>query len=265
MTGFDMDAYLSRIGYEGALLADLETLRGLQFAHRCTVPFENLDIHLGVPLSLDIGHLFAKIVDRRRGGYCFEQNTLFLHVLREAGFKVTPREARVGPADGPTRPRSHMTLEVPIEGIAYNVDVGFGGDSALRPVAIDGESHAEVGREYRLVVQGGHRILRIKRGETWSDSYVIQPSEPAPIDFEVANWYTSTHPDSKFVQTPTAQLSRPSGQSALRRRTYTESEDGVETTRELSDAEIGPLLRDVFGIDLGEDVHRVDFDGRGAA
>ena len=265
MTRFDMDSYLSRIGYAGPLRADFETLRGIQLSHLRSVPFENLDIHLGVPIELDIPHLFDKIVNRRRGGYCFEQNTLFACVLREIGFTVTAREARVGPADGPTRPRSHMTLEVLAEGGAYNVDVGFGGDAALQPVALDGEGHVEFGREYRLVDQGGCRVLQVRRDAAWSDEYVIQPSEPAAIDFEVANWFTSTHPTSIFVRTPTVQLQRPSGQMVLRRRTYTETKDGVETVRELSDAEIVTLLSDVVGLDLGNDIHRIDFDGQGEA
>ena len=263
MAAFDLDAYLRRIDYQGELKPNLETLRGLQFAHRCTVPFENLDIHMGVPISLEMPHLFDKIVTRRRGGYCFEQNVLFMNVLSVVGFTVVAREARVGPSDGPASPRSHMTLEVPIDGVDYNVDVGFGGDASLQPVAIDGEEHAEFGRLYRVVQAGEQHVLQVSRDEAWADSYVIQAGEPSPVDFEVANWYTSTHPRSRFVRTPTAQLRHASGQSILRRRNYTETRDGVDTNRELSDDEIMSLLPDVFGLELGPDVRLIDFGGHG--
>ena len=263
MNAFDLDAYLARIGHSGRPRADLETLRGLQFAHLCAVPFENLDIHLGVPISLDIEHLFEKIVSRRRGGYCFEQNTLFLRALRETGFDVTPREARVGSQDAVASPRDHMVIEVAVDGAGYFADAGFGADSSLYPLRIGGPETSEDGRTFRTVDEEGLDVAQRLSEGVWRDLYVVQPGEPSEADYEVANWYTSTHPESGFVLTPTVQLQSLRARRVLRRRTYTRTEGGVETKQRLSDAEIRRVLRDEFRIDLGEDVGRIDFDGRG--
>jgi N-hydroxyarylamine O-acetyltransferase len=84
----DPDAYLSRIGYRGPLAADTATLRALHLAHATHIPFENLDIQMGLPIRLDLDSLQDKLVRRRRGGYCFEQNSLLQAVLRSAGFEV---------------------------------------------------------------------------------------------------------------------------------------------------------------------------------
>src|SRR5262245_7577953 len=111
----DLESYLARIGYAGRLRPDLTTLRGLHLAHATHVPFENIDIQLGLPIRLDLPSLEDKIVRRRRGGYCFERNTLLLAVLREVGFDVVPCEARVIHGDTPTG-RTHMLLIARIGG-----------------------------------------------------------------------------------------------------------------------------------------------------
>ena len=90
-----LDAYLTRIGVARPQKATLSALRELHSAHVSAIPFENLDILLGAGISLDLDHIYAKLVGKRRGGYCFEQNTLFLNILREVGFVATPMEARV--------------------------------------------------------------------------------------------------------------------------------------------------------------------------
>ncbi len=257
----DRDAYFRRIGYDGGTEPSIDTLRKVHFAHRCTIPFENLDIHMGVPISLDIEHLAEKLVTRRRGGYCFEHNTLMLHLLRELGFAVTAREARVGRTDGPATRRTHMTLEVQVEDAAYNVDVGFGAGAHLYPLPLDGEVHEEHGRLFRVIRKGKIRVVQSFQNGTWTDEYAIQDSEPAPVDFDVANWYTSTHPDSIFRRTPTVQIQSPEDRFTLRRRTYVQERGGTEHQQELTDAEIPSLLAEVFGIELGPDVSRINFDG----
>src|SRR5262245_65912628 len=107
----DFDAYAERIGYRGNRTSTNDSLEGIVLAHALRVPFENLDIHLGTPIDLDPARLFEKIVVRRRGGYCFEQNTLLFEVLREIGFSVRPLAARVLGGNPPIdRPRTHMLL-----------------------------------------------------------------------------------------------------------------------------------------------------------
>ena len=133
----DLDAYLARIGYRERLDPTVETLRGLHFAHATQIPFENLDILLGRSIVLDLESLQKKLVERRRGGYCFEQNTLFAAVLESLGFAVTRLAARVRFGATSIRPRSHMLLSVEIDGEPWLADVGFGGEGLLHPVPLD--------------------------------------------------------------------------------------------------------------------------------
>ena len=111
---FDLDAYCSRINYTGSREVSAATLKGLHFAHVHNVPFENLDIHLGQPLSLDPADLFAKIVTRTRGGYCYEVNSFFAMILRAFGFQVQCLLARVLYGFSDLRPRSHQLLLVTV-------------------------------------------------------------------------------------------------------------------------------------------------------
>src|SRR5262245_46685487 len=130
-----LDAYLRRIGYRGPRAASPEALAALHEAHVAAVPFENLDILLGRTISLDLDALEAKIVSGRRGGYCFEQNTLFRAVLERLGFRVTSLAARVRGGDV-LRPRTHMLLRVDLDEGPWLADVGFGGDGLVHPLPL---------------------------------------------------------------------------------------------------------------------------------
>src|SRR5262245_53404654 len=130
----DLDADRHRIGYTGPLTPTRETLAGLHLAHATHIPFENLDILLGRPIRLDLEALQAKLVRGRRGGYCFEQNTLFAAALERVGFPVTRLAARVRLGATGVRPRTHMLLKVDLEGASFLADVGFGGEGLLQPL-----------------------------------------------------------------------------------------------------------------------------------
>ena len=251
-----LDAYLNRIEFGGPIESTFETLAALHTAHLASIPFENLDVMLGRHIRLDLASLQAKLVDRRRGGYCFEQNTLFAAVLRNLGFLVTTLEARVRPP-GATHilPRTHMALRVELEDRAVLADVGFGGDGPLEPVDLDGRVSEQAGTAYRIVEEGSVRVLQIRGVDGWRDLYAFTLDEALPIDFEVANHYTSTFPTSRFVTTLTAQLSLPDERRILRDRTLTVRRGSNETHRAIEDQEILPLLREFFGLELPEDVH----------
>lgn len=252
----DLDAYFARIGYDGPTNAGLATLEALHLAHISAVPFENVTIQTGGSISLDAGELFDKIVTRRRGGYCFEQNTFFQQVLTALGFDVIAREGRVraSAVQGqpvPVRPRTHKALEVNVGGRSYNVDVGFGADSPLLPLPLDGGEHEQFGRRYRVCAEGSRRVLQIQKEGDWADLYAVEPwHEPYHVDFEVANWFTSTHPNSLFRLRLVVQRQRPGEQHVLIDRTYMRTCGGSSSTRELSVAEIPALLRDVYGLDV---------------
>jgi hypothetical protein len=151
----DLPAYLRRIGYAGALSPSRSTLDALHLAHATAIPFENLDILLGVPIRLDLANLQSKLVFRRRGGYCFEQNALFANVLERIGFTVTRLAARVRYGTDRVLPRTHMTLRVDVAGVPILADVGFGADGLLLPVPMDGALSQQFGWSYRVAESGG--------------------------------------------------------------------------------------------------------------
>ena len=246
-----LDAYLARIGVPHPQEASLPALRTLHSAHVSAIPFENLDIQLGAGIHLDLDHLYAKLVGKRRGGYCFEQNTLFLSVLQAIGFDVTPMEARVQIGATSVRPRTHMVLTVRIGDKDWLADVGFGGEGPIEPVAIPSSDAPDA--RHRVVVDGRRRMLQLRSGRQWIDLYTFLPEPIHAVDFEVANWYTSTHPDSAFVRTLTAQRTTRDVRYILRYPTYTEMRGDAVRTREIGREELIPLLRDVFLIDVPAD------------
>jgi N-hydroxyarylamine O-acetyltransferase len=249
----DQVAYRQRIGFTGQIGTQLETLQALHLAHATTIPFENLDIQMGLPIRLDLAALQDKLVRRRRGGYCFEQNTLFQAVLQSAGFKVLPCEARVRLGRMEVRARTHMLLLVELDGGFWLCDVGFGGEGLLHPVPLDGKAHPQFLNTYRIVPEGSLRVLQSLQGEAWVELYAFQPEARFPIDFEMANHYTSTHPDGGFLRTLTAQLPGPECRRVLRNRFYSEQRGTEVTTRELALDEVIPVLRNNFGLEVPED------------
>jgi N-hydroxyarylamine O-acetyltransferase len=257
----DLGAYLRRVGLEAPPAADLAGLRALHLAHAATIPFENLDIQLGLPIRLDLASLEAKLVRRRRGGYCFEHNTLFLAVLNALGFSVFPCEARVRMGSTEVSSRSHMLLLTRLEGTTWLCDVGFGGEGLLHPVPLDGAAHSQFQNTYRVTEEGGLRVLQSFHHGGWEDLYAFLPEPRFPIDFIVGNHYTSTYPESRFVKTLTAQLPGPQVRRILRNRAYAELRGDLAEGRELRPEEVIPTLRDVFGLEVPEGAKFRALDG----
>jgi N-hydroxyarylamine O-acetyltransferase len=254
MNAFNFREYAERIGYSGTPAADVATLTTLHRAHIGTIPFENLDIQMGQPITLDPDALQAKMVRRRRGGYCFEQNSLFMLALQSIGFAPEPREARVRQnTGGLVRPRTHMVLTIPCEGREWLADVGFGGDGLIEPIALDGASTQQGGVVYRIAAEGPVRVLQRQIAGGWEDLYALMPSTVHPIDFDVGNWFTSTHPRSAFVLNLTAQRIVDDVRHTLRNLTYTITRGTEVQVREITRQEVAPLLRGTFGIDVPDD------------
>jgi N-hydroxyarylamine O-acetyltransferase len=246
----DLPAYLRRIEYAGERDASRAVLEALHQAHVTHIPFENLDILLGRAIALDLDSLQAKLVAGRRGGYCFEQNLLFAAVLRAFGFTVTQLAARVRLGSDALRPRTHMTLQVEVDGGRWLADVGFGAAGPLLPVPLGGgEASRQNAWSFRIVDEAGQSLLQSSRGASWEDLYVFSHEPQHRVDYELASHYTSTHPSSKFTQVATAQRIAPDMRFTLRDRDYSE-ERGAEMMRRTlaDDDEVLDVLAETFGL-----------------
>jgi len=197
----NVDTYLARINYNGSRDVNAETLRALQVAHLLSVPFENLSIHAGEPIVLDEDALYTKIVDQRRGGFCYECNGLFAGLLRALGFDVAMLAAGVARPDGSFGPIfDHMALMVTLNE-RWLVDVGFG-DSFLEPLLLDSRDHQVEGtRTFRLVDADDHVVLmRRNDGEDWQAQYRFTLQPYTFPDYEEMCRYHQTSPDSHFTK-----------------------------------------------------------------
>jgi len=246
----DLDAYLKRIAYDGALAPDATTLRELHRAHAATIPFENLDVLLGRGIALDLDSVQDKLVRRPRGGYCFEHNLLLGAVLEQLGYPVTRLAARVQRAGGM---RTHMLLRVLADGKPWLADVGFGA-SLLEPLAFDaGVAVRQGGWTYRLDHDEGRDVwlLRSQDFAGWADLYEFTLEPQLPADYVVYNHFTATHPRSPFVGQVVALRTEPEVQYALRsRQLTTKRPDGASTARDLAVGELADVLAGTFGIHL---------------
>ncbi|WP_077035651.1 arylamine N-acetyltransferase [Pelomonas sp. KK5] len=231
----------------------LATLQRLITHHAAAIPFENIEVLCGRVPKLDLPALRRKLLDSRRGGYCFEQNTLFMAVLRALGFAVLGLEGRVRagvPADVETG-RTHMALAVEAEGRTWLVDVGFGALAPQRPLPLEAGGH----EEHRLVEAGdGELLLQARTFEGWTDAYRLMPGRPRPIDYELGNWWVATHPSALMGRCLLVARSLDDGGRMTlfnRRLTIRQPLDGAPIERELrTDAEIADQLTGGFGLRL---------------
>ena len=246
----DLEAYLERIGYSGRLQPVPAVLEAIHLAHATHIPFENLDILLKRPIRLDLASLQAKLVTGGRGGYCFEQNLLFSAVLQRLGFSVTQLAARVLYRSRRKLPRTHILLLVESAGAAWLADVGFGLEGLLLPVPFgSGREARQFAWTYRAVEADGEWILQSLRNDSWMNLYSFTLEPCLAVDFEPANHYTATHPDSRFVRTLTVQLPTPEVRYLLRNRELVLDRGGTVTRRVLADDdELLAVLAEVFGL-----------------
>jgi N-hydroxyarylamine O-acetyltransferase len=246
----DLERYFARIGWRGERSPTLATLAGLVRRHVEAVPFENLDVLLHRPIGLSLGALVAKLVDARRGGYCYEHATLFAHVLRALGFAVATHSARVIMLRPKAEaPRTHMFLTVALPEGTFVVDPGFGGLAPRAPVPLDG-SHVEVaGDEHWLERDGTDRMLTARTPDKIVAAWTTTLEEEFPIDFELANHYTSTHPESAFTQRLLARSYTPEGKLTIANRDVTLA---GRTWQLANRGELRGLLAKSYGFDLPE-------------
>lgn len=266
----DLAAYFARIGYAGPTAPTVATLDALALAHVSAIPFENLDVLLGRGVDLDPGAVEAKLIGARRGGYCFEQNSLLLHVLAALGFAVRPLSARVriDRARDFTPARTHVFVRVDTDDGPYLCDVGIGAWSLTSSLRLTLDVEQATAHEPRRLVADGRwdglerrgpeaRLFhQIKLGEAWRDVCEFTLEEMPEIDRIVGNWYTSQHPRSHFRDRLIAARATPTGRLTLVDRVLTRrSKDGTAATTELATwAELRAVLAEQFGLEVPADL-----------
>ncbi len=215
----DIPRYLQRIRYEGSLDPSFATLQALHLAHLRAIPFENLDIHLGRPITLSSAALFDKIVVRGRGGFCYELNGLFASLLSQLGFVVVHLSASdAHPDDGFGPEFDHLALLVQYPGDAarWLVDVGWG-DTFCEPLDLDATDEQKQGqRAYRIAHEGDYYFLWQQNYDgQWERQYrfTLQPRRFA--DFADMCHFHQTSPESPFVKNRICTLATAEGRITL--------------------------------------------------
>ncbi|WP_406813879.1 arylamine N-acetyltransferase [Mycobacterium sp. M23085] len=254
----DLSAYFDRIGYRGAAEPTLEVLQDLMTAHTGSIPFENLDPLMGVPVDdLSPEALTDKLVRRRRGGYCYEQNGLMGYVLTEIGFRVRRLAGRVVwmlPPDRPVGAQTHTVLAVTFPGSQgpFLVDVGFGGQTLTSPIRLQiGNAQQTTHEPYRLNDRGDGLVLQALVRDEWQPLYIFGTQTVPPIDLRVGSWYVSTHPTSMFVTGLMVAKTTGDARYNLAGRDLTiHRSDGSEKIRLDDAAAVVDVLGERFGIDV---------------
>ncbi len=255
----DVDAYLRRIHHHGDVTPSEETLRGLHRAHMLAVPFENLDIHARRPLTLDETGLFRKMVDRRRGGFCYELNGLFAILLRALGFRVTLLGAQVVLGEdlatlvvgsGPFT--DHLTLLVELEE-RWLADVGFG-NSFVEPLPLDaGGEEVQGSAAYRLRPHAGRWLLLRREGDdAWQPQYLFTTEPRTLADFAADCRAKQQSPF--WNERPRCSLATPDGRVTVTRERLIVTAGGERHEQELHDhAAYAAALLHHCGVDLAQD------------
>ena len=250
-----INRYLARVGFSNDPRPDLDTLRGLLRAHVLSIPFENIDVQLGRPLTTDVGEAYEKIVGRRRGGWCYEQNGLFGWVLSEIGFDVTRLAAAVMRSErGEESAANHLALLVRIPGSTetWLADVGFGG-SLLAPIRLDDSEHLH--EPFRLGLRRldrGHWQFWENAGDgEFSYDFCTEPASEGALAGKCA--FLQTSPESNFVLNLVAQIRAPRQHTTLRGRVLTRHDSNGATVRILdSPDQLLHILASVFDLEVPE-------------
>lgn len=257
MNAFDLDAYFKRIRYAGPRSPTLDTLRAIHALHPAAIPFENLNPLLRLPILLDTPSLQSKLIEEKRGGYCFEQNLLFKQALESLRFPVTGLAARViwNRSEDAITSRSHMLLLVEVEGEQYIADVGFGGQTLTAPLRLELDVEQETPHEpFRLIEHDGDFLLQAKIRDQWKSLYRFDLQRQYPVDYEVSSWYLSNHPESPFVTGLRVARAMPGKRFNLFGKELTTHTRGAESTSHTlrSVDELRDTLETIFGIQLPE-------------
>lgn len=250
-----LSEYFNHIGFIKIPTATLNTLRQLHQLHPQKITFEGLNPLLGLPVNLEIEALTEKLLRSGRGGYCFEQNTLFRHVLKLIGFEVKSLTAKSlwNKPEGAKAQRTHMLLLVKIEEDQFIADVGFGGLTLTSPLKFIPDIEQETPHElFRIIRSGEEFIIQAKIKDQWKSVYSFDLQEQHPHDFEVPNWYVSTHPESKFTTTLIAARPVPGKRYSLKNNEFSVHQTHGSSEKKIigNAEELKRILNEVFEITI---------------
>ncbi len=253
---FDVLSYLDRIAYTGSTAPSIDTLRAIHRAHLVSVPFENLDIALGRKIVTEEDAVVRKVVEQRRGGFCYELNGAFAALLRAMGFRVTLLSARVSRSGGGEGPDfDHLTLRVDLSADLKDpwlADVGFG-ESFLEPLRMEvGTKQSDPEGAFRLTQLGERwQLEKAEPDGQWKREYSFTLQPHRLQDFAGRCHYHQTSPDSSFTQNRICTRSTPEGRITVSEMKLIVTRDGHREERTLtSEEERGRVLLEHFGIRL---------------
>jgi len=224
----DVDAYLDRIGARRPATVDGPALVELHERHLAAVPFENLDIHLGRLITLDVDAIVNKVVEQRRGGFCYELNGAFAALLTALGFEVTMLEGRANTDDTPGVPFDHLTLRVTIAGDSYLADVGFGAFSDEPLDLADRGDQEDTAGVFRFVDRDDGWVDVLQDG---ARTFRYSPVSHVLQDFQPGCTHHQTSPDSHFLKRTVCSLRTPRGRVTVSSRRSPMSRAGSNSTR----------------------------------
>ncbi len=258
----DLGRYFARIGYSGPQSPDLATLGGIIARHAASIPFEAIDVLLAHPVELSPAAIDSKLIDRKRGGYCFEQNSLLQRVLSALGYRVEPLMARVlwiREPDAPPPAWSHMALRVFVNGVGYLVDTGFGSCVPTAPLRFDRTTPQPTPHEpFRLSRTIEGYLLEAQLGRDWVPVYEVSPKICGEDAYRIANIAASTHPQSLFRQTLLVTLTTEEARKILfANRLTIRDRNGTVARRDLDAPAIETALTGVFGLPFQDDWRRI--------
>jgi N-hydroxyarylamine O-acetyltransferase len=246
-----VDAYLHRLDAARPGKPTAEGLRELHLRHLITVPFENLSVHLGEPITLEVEPLVEKIVRARRGGFCYELNGAFSALLTGLGYRVEPLQARAYGEGGRLGiPYDHLALRVRTVDSedAWLADVGFGAHSHYPLRLGERGEQAEEGGVFRVVETVDGDLDLLHNGKP---VYRLEQRPRVLADFAAGAWWHSTSPASHFTQSLVCSRLTESGRITLSGRTLITTIGGERQEEELGgDAEVLAAYRKHFGISL---------------
>lgn len=251
---FEREAYLARVDLDD-FGSGPEGLQAIQAAQMASIPFENIDPLLGRVPFLDPERLQRKLLDEKRGGYCFELNGLLGAALKAAGyeFRIVLARVRNGAAEGGAR--THQAFLVETGGTEWLVDAGFGGPGSIWPLRTDTQESQKVPNgTYRLRTDSasGESVLERQSDRGWTALYGYEPIHVRSIDLAAANHLCATWEQAPFRAHLMMAMTGPESRVSLFNRKF---QIGGVSQVLAGAGDLARALRDAFGVHVSGDTN----------